>query len=139
MVQRAARAPVKGGYFVSKKNVPLDWEVGLSRQVFSGGSLPQLINHSVQVGRSAFNIKVLVLPGSALGREHGAAVDLFKIAVGKFVRSLAVLGSRVIRAQMPLCVLAKPVLADELILLLGGGLMFAPGVPVVYNNFALTN
>src|SRR4051812_15266982 len=105
----------------------------------SGGSFPQFINHSVQVGGSALNIKVLVLPRSALGREQSAAVDIFKIAIGKFVPSLAVLGLRVIRAQMPLCVLTKPVLADELILLLGGGLVFTPGVPVVYNNFAVTN
>ena len=58
-------------------------------------------------------------------------MDLLEVAVRELVPGFRVFAFLIVQPQMPLRVLSKSVLADELILLLGRWLVFTPVVPFV--------
>jgi len=39
----------------------------------------------MQVGSGSFDVEMLVLPGAAFGGKHSAPMEIFKVAVGKFI------------------------------------------------------
>ena len=49
------------------------------------------VDHSMQIGGGIFDVEMLVLACSAFSGEHAAAMDIFEIAVGKFVSPLGIL------------------------------------------------
>jgi hypothetical protein len=97
------------------------------------------INHSVQVSGCIFDIKILVLSGSALGRQNCATMHLYEVAVGKFISAFSVFILLVVNPQVPLAILIKSVLTDEIALLLSGRLIFAPGISFVGDEFPLVD
>jgi hypothetical protein len=48
------------------------------------------VDHSMHIG-GIFDVEMLVLACSAFSGEHAAAMDIFEIAVGKFVSPLGIL------------------------------------------------
>src|SRR5215207_5367522 len=81
---------------------------------------------------SVLDVKVFVLSRPAFCGQHSTAMNVLEIAVGELVPSFGILAPLVVDPQVPLPELTVPVAFDELVLLLGGGLMFAPRVPLVY-------
>src|SRR3977135_821925 len=67
------------------------------------------VDHPMQMRRGVFDVVVLVLPGSAFGANHGAAMDIGEIAVWKFVMSLGLHGLLVIHPEIPFAVLSEAV------------------------------
>ena len=63
----------------------------------------------------------------------------FAVAIWNPIPALGVLILRVVDSQIPLAVLVKPMPANELILLLSRGLMFAPRIPLVDYDFVLVD
>src|SRR3979490_126662 len=92
------------------------------------------VDHAVQVRGCILDVIMLVLAGPAFRREHAATMDFLEIAVGKFVSAFRVFGLLVVNSQVPFCILLEPVALDELVLLLGGRLMLAPGIPLVIDG-----
>ena len=72
-----------------------------------------------QLGRCIFYFGITVLSRSTLDSKHAAAMDVFEVAIGKFVSSFGVLGITLVDCQMPLCVLAEAMLPNKLVLELG--------------------
>src|SRR5713101_9063451 len=64
-------------------------------------------------------------------------MDIFKIAVGKFVSLFCILGVRVVNPEVPFCILTKSVQTNELVLFLGRRLVLAPCTFVVGNDASL--
>jgi hypothetical protein len=91
----------------------------------------------MQVGCRILDIKVFVLPSPAFRAENCASMDLFEVAVGEFIPSLGVLIFFVVDPEVPLAVLEKTVLLDELILFLCRWLMLTPRVPIVDNDLSV--
>lgn len=87
--------------------------------------------HSVQMRNGKFDVQVLPLTRSWLCRKHPAPVDVLEIAVGELIPALVVFVWVIIDAEIPAPVFTEAMRLDVRILLLGRGLMLAPGVPVV--------
>ena len=83
------------------------------------------VNHSMQVGSGTLDVQMLVLSGPAFGGKHSAPMDIFKVAVRKFIVPLGVLRLLVVHSQVPAAILPKAMLANELILLLSRGTVLA--------------
>jgi hypothetical protein len=92
---------------------------------------PQHFQHAVKMSDRKFDVEVLALPGSGLGRHQPAATDVLEVAVRKLVTALPVRVLRVVDPEMPSRVLQDPVLLDELVLLPGGWLVLAPCITVI--------
>ncbi|MGH9966518.1 MAG: hypothetical protein ACREBG_01620 [Pyrinomonadaceae bacterium] len=91
------------------------------------------IDHSMQVGSCPFDVEMLVLPGAAFGRKHSAPVDIFKVAVRKFIVTLGILRLLVVDSQVPAAIFLKAMLANELVLLLVASLnVVFPFTPTRY-------
>src|SRR5882724_695853 len=97
------------------------------------------LHHPVQVRRRVLDVQVLVLARPALRREHRTAVDLVEVAVWKLVMALRIRGRRVVDSQVPSAELGRPVLLDELVLLLGGRLMLAPRITLIRHELAVVD
>src|SRR4051794_36614241 len=82
---------------------------------------------------------MLVLSRSAFRRKHATPMNLFEITVREFVSSLDLFGLCFVYAQVPSPVLFEPVLADVFILLLRRGLVFAPRIPLIDDDFTFAN
>jgi len=64
-------------------------------------------------------------------------MDIFKIAVGKFVSLFCILGMCVVDPEMPFCIFTESVQTNELVLFLGRRLVLAPCTPAVRYNVSL--
>jgi hypothetical protein len=91
----------------------------------------------MQVSRGTLDIKVFVLPSPAFRAENCASMDLFKVAVGEFIPSLGIFPFFIVDPEVPIAVLEKPVLLDELILFCCRWLMLTPRVSIVDDNFSV--
>ena len=85
----------------------------------------------MQVGSGAFDIEMLVLSGAAFGGKHSAPMDIFKVAVRKFIVPLGIRGLLVVNSQIPFAIFLKTTESKELIFLPCGGLMLTPCIPFV--------
>jgi hypothetical protein len=72
----------------------------------------------MQMGGSDLDIEVFVLTGSALRRQHAAAVYVFEISIRKLISPLGLLVLGIVDSQVPSSVRSEPMLPNELILLL---------------------
>src|SRR2546423_1942787 len=79
----------------------------------------------------AFNIIIFILSCSYFSRQYPASMHLFKVAIRKFIPPLIVLVFLIVDSQIPLSILAKPMLRNELILLLCRRLVLAPHIPLI--------
>jgi hypothetical protein len=66
-------------------------------------------------------------------------MDVFEVAIGKFVSLFGVLGIALVDCQMPLCVLAEAMLPNELVLELGRRPMLAPRAFSIRDEVPLFN
>jgi len=66
-------------------------------------------------------------------------MDIFEIAIWKFVIPPTVLFVLIVYSQEPFAVLEEPIFFDEIILRPRGGMVVAPRVPLVVNKLALLN
>ena len=66
-------------------------------------------------------------------------MDVFEVAIGKFVSSFGVLGIALVDCQMPLCVFAEAMLPNELVLELGRRPMLAPRAFSIRDEVPLLN
>src|SRR4051812_43551890 len=82
---------------------------------------------------------MLVLSRSAFRRKHATPMNLFEITVRELVSSLGLFRLCFVDAQVPSPVLFEPVLADILVLLLRRGLVLAPGIPLINDDFSFLN
>jgi len=64
-------------------------------------------------------------------------MDIFEIAVRKFVSSFCIFGVPIVGPEMPFRVFTEPMHADKLILCLCRRLMFSPLAPAVGNDMPL--
>jgi hypothetical protein len=64
-------------------------------------------------------------------------MNVSKIAIGKFVSSLRVLGKAGVDTEMPFCILSESVEADEFILFICRRLMSAPRAFTIRNDMSL--
>jgi hypothetical protein len=71
------------------------------------------------MGSGPLDVQMLILPGAAFGGKHSAPVNIFKVAVRKFIVSLGILRLFVVDSQVPVAIFLKAVLTNELVLLLG--------------------
>src|SRR6267142_498306 len=85
----------------------------------------------MQVCSGLLDVEVLVLPGTAFGGKHTASMDIFKVAVRKFIMSLGILRLVVVDSQVPAAIFHKAMLANELVLLLRRGSVLAPCIPFI--------
>jgi hypothetical protein len=69
----------------------------------------------MQVRRRVLDVMVLVLARADFRSEHATAMDIFEVAIGKFVVSLGLFGLFVVDSQIPLAVFGKTVEANEFI------------------------
>src|SRR6266542_4351082 len=83
-----------------------------------GDSFFFLPNHFDQPRCRTFNVVTSVFSGSASCGQQTATVNVFEIAVGKFVSALRIRTISVVDAKMPFCIFAESVQTDKLILLL---------------------
>src|ERR1700686_2726193 len=97
------------------------------------------INHSVYVSGCILYIKILVLSRPAFGRQNCATMHFYEVAVGKFISAFSVFILLVVNPQVPLTVLIKSVLTDEIVLFLSGRLILAPGISFVGDEFPLVD
>jgi hypothetical protein len=93
-------------------------------------------NHFQQLGCRGFNVDVAILASSRLHSKHPTAMNVFEIAIGKFVSSLGVLSVTIVDSQVPLCIFAKAMLSNELILELSRGPIFGPSAFAVCDNMS---
>lgn len=94
-------------------------------------------DHRLQLGRRIFNFVIFMLACPALRSEHAASMNIFEIAVGKFVSSFRTLGVPIVDPEMPFCIFAEPMETDELVLCHRRRLMFTPRSPAVRNDVPL--
>ena len=66
-------------------------------------------------------------------------MNVFEVAIGKFVTALVVLGLVFIDAEKPLLIFGDAVFLDEFIFLLGRGLVLAPRISFIMYGFAAHN
>src|SRR6266446_4629360 len=66
-------------------------------------------------------------------------MDIFKIAVGKFVSLFCILGMCVVDPEMPFCIFTESVQTNEFVLFLGRRLVLTPCTLAVRNNVPLLN
>jgi len=85
----------------------------------------------LQLRRRVFDFGVAILASSGLRREQPAPMNIFEIAIGELIPSFGMLVFLFVNPQIPFTVFIKSVLADKLILLLCGRLVFAPRLPFV--------
>jgi hypothetical protein len=83
-------------------------------------------NHFKQVDCRVLNVSVAILASSRFRSKNAAAMNIFKVTVGKFVSPLGVLGVAIVNSQMPFCVLIEAMLPNELILELARRPVFGP-------------
>ena len=62
---------------------------------------------------------MLVLGGSAFYSEQSAAMNIFEIAIGKFISCFGLFAVRVVDSKVPFCIFAESVQTNEFVLLLG--------------------
>jgi hypothetical protein len=60
-----------------------------------------------------------VSAGPAFGSKQSATMDIFEIAIGKFVSCLRIFRVCVVDSEVPFCIFAEPVQTNELVLFLG--------------------
>jgi hypothetical protein len=89
------------------------------------------VDHAVQLRGGIFDVAVLVLTGSALRSQYSAAVDTFKITMGKFMPSRGILWLLIIDPQIPHCVFPESICREELIFRLRGQPVLAPCISSV--------
>jgi hypothetical protein len=77
------------------------------------------IDHAVQVRRCIFHVIMLVLTGSAFRGNDGAAVDVPKITVRKFVTPFGLLIVLLIDSEVPFSKLGHSVFLNEFVFFLG--------------------
>jgi hypothetical protein len=94
-------------------------------------------DHRLQLGRRIFDFVIFMLTCPALRSEHAASMNIFEIAVGKFVSSFRTLGVPIVDPEMPFCIFAEPMETDELVLCHRRRLMFTPRSPAVRNDVPL--
>ena len=88
----------------------LGWStIGLTGLLFSC----LLVNYSEEICRCIFDIEVFVLASPALCSENAAAMDIFEIAIWRFVMPPTFFSVLVVYRQEPLSVLGEAVLFDE--------------------------
>src|ERR1700719_5167176 len=97
------------------------------------------VEHSMQVRHRVFDVVVLVLSGPAFGGDHTATMDIFEIAVGKFVMGFRVLALFVVHSQITFAVSREAVSPDEFILLERRRPMFAPRISLVEHELTLAD
>jgi len=73
----------------------------------------------------------------ALRSEHTASMNIFKIAVWKFVSSFRIPGVPIVDPEMPFCIFAEPMETDEVVLCHRRRVMFTPRSPAVRNDVPL--
>src|SRR5579864_4032903 len=95
------------------------------------------INHSMQMCCCIFNVIIFILSSSAFCSEHSTAVNLFKIAVGKFISAFGLFILFCIDSQMPFRIFTKAMLFKKLVLILCRWLMLAPHVFLIKDKFPL--
>jgi hypothetical protein len=78
------------------------------------------------LGRCIFDSGISVLACSALDSKYAAAMDVFEVAIRKFVSSFGVLRESLIDAEIPFCIFSKAMLLNELVLELCRRPVFAP-------------
>jgi len=66
-------------------------------------------------------------------------MDVFEVAIGKFVSPFGVLGVALVNSEMPFCIFAESVQADKLILFVCWRLMLAPRAFAICDEVALFN
>ena len=71
---------------------------------------------TLQFRRRVFDFGVTMLASSGFCRKQPAAMNIFEIAVRKFVSALRILRVAIIDPEMPLCIFTESVHTDELIL-----------------------
>jgi len=94
-------------------------------------------DHRLQLGSRIFNFVIFMLACPALRSKHAASMNIFEIAVGKFVSSFRILGVPIVDPEMPFCIFAEPMETDELILCHCRRVMFTPRSPAVCNDAPL--
>ena len=70
-----------------------------------------------QFFRRIFDFYVAVLASSGFHREQPTPMNIFKIAVRKFVSALRIRTVPLVDREMPLCIFAEAMQTDKLILL----------------------
>src|SRR5262249_3289555 len=86
-----------------------------------------------------FNFSIAILASPCFHCKHTAAVDVFEIAVGKFVSALYVRRESIVDSEMPFGIFGKPVYADKLSLFVWRRPMSTPRTLAVHDNMAFFN
>ena len=98
--------------------------------------VPSCLNHCPQLGRCVLDVGVPVLACPTLNSKQATAMNVFEIAIGKFVSSFGVLSIALVNSKMPFCVFTKAMLPNELILELCRRPVFGPGSFSVDHNMS---
>src|SRR4051794_37032694 len=98
-----------------------------------------LVDHPVQMRRDVLNIRIAALSCPTLRGQYPATMNIHEISIREFVPFLRVLAFIFVDTQMPLPVLAVPVLCDEFVLLVCGGLVLTPIIALILHDPSFTN
>jgi hypothetical protein len=97
------------------------------------------VDHSVQMCRRVFDVKVLVLACAAFRSKHSAAMDFVEIPVRKFVVSLGIFRTLIVDSKIPLAKFRKTVKAKEFVFVLSQRPMLTPRIPFVEYKLAFVD
>src|SRR5438270_5321025 len=95
------------------------------------------INHSMQMCCCMFNVIIFILSSSAFCCKHSTAVNLFKIAVGKFIPLFGIFILFCIDSQVPFPIFTKAMLFNILVLILCRWLVLTPHISLIKDKISL--
>jgi hypothetical protein len=82
----------------------------------SARSVPSRLDHRPDSCRRIFDSGIPVLVCSSLHGKHPTTMNVFEVAIGKFVSPFGILGVTIVNSEMPFCIFAESMHADKLIL-----------------------